>query len=208
MKADSDIRRDVEAALRWSPDVDETDIAVKVTDGVVALSGFTASFREKYRAEAAVKRVARVAGVANDIVVRAPQRGIPSDPEIARSALATLNGELPLAWNSLEPTAMAGHVELEDGVAWHHEGDRAEDTEPELDGVLGVRNSIRITPHVAAEDIEGWIEEVFRRNALIDAQRVTVEARGDEVTRAARCARGRSTTKGSRPRGRRRALPR
>jgi osmotically-inducible protein OsmY len=208
MKADSDIRRDVEAELRWSPDVDETDIAVKVTDGVVALSGFTASFREKYRAEAAVKRVAGVVDVANDIVVRAPQCGMRSDPEIARAALATLNDELPLAWASVKPAVMAGHVELEGTVAWHHERDRAEDAAHRLHGVLGGSNSIRITPHVAAEDIERWIEESFRRNALIDAPRVTVEAQGDEVTRAIRCARGRSTTKRSRPRGRHRGLPR
>ena len=35
MRADSDIKRDVEAELRWAPDVCETDIAVKVTSGVV-----------------------------------------------------------------------------------------------------------------------------------------------------------------------------
>jgi len=40
MKSDSDVRRDVEAELKWSPEIDQTDIAVKVNDGVVALSGY------------------------------------------------------------------------------------------------------------------------------------------------------------------------
>jgi osmotically-inducible protein OsmY len=51
-----------------------------------------------------------------------------------------------------------------------------------LHGVLGVRNSIRITPRAAAGDIKRRIEEAFQRNALIDARRITVEAKGDEVT--------------------------
>ena len=33
MRSDNDIKQDVEAELRWSPDVDETDIAVKINDG-------------------------------------------------------------------------------------------------------------------------------------------------------------------------------
>ena len=32
---DSDIKRNVEAELRWDPDIDPTDIAVAVKSGVV-----------------------------------------------------------------------------------------------------------------------------------------------------------------------------
>ena len=39
MKTDSDIKRDVEFELRWDPDIDATDIAVSVKNGVVALTG-------------------------------------------------------------------------------------------------------------------------------------------------------------------------
>ena len=40
---------------------------------------------------------------------------------------------------------------------------------------------IRLQPQVAAAEIRHEIEEAFRRNALIDANRVTVEASGGEV---------------------------
>ncbi|HZZ62452.1 MAG TPA: BON domain-containing protein, partial [Roseiarcus sp.] len=43
MKSDTDIKRDVEAELRWDPDIDATDIAVAVKGGVVALTGFVRS---------------------------------------------------------------------------------------------------------------------------------------------------------------------
>lgn len=181
MKSDSDIKRDVEAELQWSPDVDEKDIAVKVTDGVVALTGFTAHYPDKYRAEAAAKRVSGVTGVANSIVVRSPQGSMPSDPEIARMAVAALKTALPLDWEHVIPTVIAGHVELEGTLEWHHQRERAEQTLYSIPGVLAVRNSIRLRPRTAPVAIKHRIEDAFRRNALVDAQRVIVETQGDEV---------------------------
>jgi len=52
------VRREVVAELQWSPDIDQTDIAVKVIGGVVTVTGYVGSFADKYRAEAAIKRVA------------------------------------------------------------------------------------------------------------------------------------------------------
>jgi BON domain len=37
MKTDTEIKRDVEAELRWDPEIDDTDIAVKTTNAVVTL---------------------------------------------------------------------------------------------------------------------------------------------------------------------------
>jgi osmotically-inducible protein OsmY len=44
MRSDIDIKRDVEAELRWNPDIDATDIAVAVKDSVVTLTGFVRSY--------------------------------------------------------------------------------------------------------------------------------------------------------------------
>ena len=63
MKADSDIKHDVENELRADPMVDATDIAVAVKDGVVTLTGFVRTYGEKLDAEAAAKRVAGVVGL-------------------------------------------------------------------------------------------------------------------------------------------------
>ena len=40
MRADSEIKRDVEEELRWDRDIDATDIAVAVKSGAVTLAGF------------------------------------------------------------------------------------------------------------------------------------------------------------------------
>jgi osmotically-inducible protein OsmY len=182
MRADSDIRRDVEAELKWAPDVCETDIAVKVTSGVVTLTGYALSVYEKYRAEVAVKRVAGVTAVANDLAVRAPLGGMPTDPEIARDAVAALKLELPVAWEKIKPIVREGHITLEGTVEWHDQRERAEAAMRHLRGVLSVRNSITLKPRVAPFEIKQSIEDAFRRNAIIDAQKVAVDASGSEVT--------------------------
>ena len=38
MKSDGEIEQDVKEELKWNPDLDATDIAVAVKDGVVALT--------------------------------------------------------------------------------------------------------------------------------------------------------------------------
>src|SRR6201999_1460193 len=95
MKSDSDIKRDVEAELKWDPDIDPTDIGVAVKNGVVTLAGFARSYTQKYQAERDAKRVLGVTGLANDIQVRLPSESQRPDPEIARDAVAALKMELP-----------------------------------------------------------------------------------------------------------------
>lgn len=182
MRTDSEIERDVNAELRWAPDVNETDIAIKVSGGVVTLTGYAASYHEKYRAEAAVKRVLGVSAVANDLAVRTPLGGMPTDPEIARDAVAALKWELPLAWENIKPIVKEGRVALEGTVDWHYERERAEGAVRRLRGVMSVRNTISLRKRVALPEIKHKIEDAFRRNAIIDAQKVAVEARGSEVT--------------------------
>ena len=182
MRPDTDIKRDVEAELKWAPDVWEMDIAVKVTDGVVSLTGYAANAHEKYRAEAAAKRVAGVTAVANDLAVRAPLGGVPTDPEIARDAVAALKLELPFDWENIKPIVKQGHVGLEGTVEWNDQRERAETAVRRLHGVISVRNSISLKPRVAPTEIKHRIEEAFRRSAVIDAGKVSVDARGSEVT--------------------------
>ena len=181
MRTDSDIKRDVEAELKWDPDIDATDIAVAVKGGVVTLTGFVRSYMHKYQAERDVKRVAGVAGVANDIEVRLPSGSERPDPEIARDAVAALKAELPYSSQNMKVIVKSGWVELEGSAEWNYQRTRAEEAVRRVKGIKGVRNLIVLKPSVAPSEIKGKIEEAFRRNAEIDAKRITVEANGSEV---------------------------
>jgi osmotically-inducible protein OsmY len=143
MRSDDDIRKNVEAELRCCPDVDETDIAVKVTRGTVTLTGFVRNVFHKYGAEDAVKRVAGVAAVANDIQLQS-LLGAVSDPEIARQAVAAIKRQLPLCWEQIRPVVRQGSVTLEGTVEWIHQREEAEGAVRRLRGVVSVVNSIAL----------------------------------------------------------------
>ena len=181
MKSDTEIGKDVEAELRWSPDVDETDIAVKVQNGEVTLTGYVRTYLEKCQAESAVKRVKGVAAVANDIEIRS-FAGTPTDPEIARAAVNALKIELPSICQNIKTVVQQGRVKLEGTAEWHYQRERAESVLRRLSGVVSVLNQIRIEPKVAPQDIKHSIENAFRRIAQVDASHITVETRGPDVT--------------------------
>ena len=181
MKSDTDVKRDVEAELKWIPEVDETDIAVKVNGGEVTLTGYVRSFYEKFQAEVAVKRVKGVAAVANDIQVR-QFAGAPTDPEIARAAVAALKVELPVTWERIKPVVQQGRVTLEGTAEWQYQREAAEHAVRHLSGVISVQNSISLTPKVQPRDIKHNIEDAFRRIAQVDADHITVDACGSNIT--------------------------
>ncbi len=182
MRTDLQITRDVEAELKWSPDVDDTDIAVKVTNGVATLTGYSPSDAEKHRAEAATKRVAGVRAVANDIVVRLSADSAATDPEIARAALAALKRALPSVSEKLTVLVDRGHVTIEGTLEWQYQRDGADYAVRHLPGVLGVQNSITLKPTCSPRDIKRQIEDALRRSAALEAQQISVEAQGSVVT--------------------------
>jgi osmotically-inducible protein OsmY len=181
MRSDGDIRRDVEDELRWDPDLDATDIAVSVTNGVVTLTGFVRSYMEKYEAEVDAKRVAGVLAVVNDLQVRLPNIDERPDPEIARDAISRIKSELPYAWEKIRVMVRSGWVTLEGEVEWNYQRERAETAVRGVRGLKGLTNSIEVKPRVPPTEIKRKIEEALRRAAEIDANRITVETNGSEV---------------------------
>jgi osmotically-inducible protein OsmY len=181
MRSDSDIKRDVEAELKWHPNIDATDIGVTVNNGVVTLAGFVRSYNEKLDAEAAAKRVSGVLGVANDIEVRLPNIDRRPDPEIARDAVAAIRHRLPVAAEDIKVTVEEGRVTLEGEVEWHYQREGAERAVRRIKGVKSVNNRIRLRPKWEPAEIKRKIEEAFQRSAVIEAERITVEADGGDV---------------------------
>ena len=181
MRSDSDIKRDVEDELRWDPDIDVTDVAVNVHDGVVTLTGFVRSYMQKLNAEVDAKRVAGVIGVANDIEVRLPSIDERPDPEIARDAITQIKSELPYSWEKIRVIVKSGWLTLEGEVEWNYQRSRAEQAVLRVRGVKGVSNTIQVKPRVAPMEIKRKIEDALRRSAELDASRITVETDGSEI---------------------------
>jgi osmotically-inducible protein OsmY len=180
MTSDQELKKQVEAELRWDPRFDENDIAVSAKSGTVTLSGFAHSYADRHNAEEAAKRVA---GVANDIEVRIPSKDQRPDPEIARDDVAALKSQLPFSHESVKPVVSEERVVLEGDLEWQHLRETADAAARRVPGVRSVTNRIKIKvkgPNLT--DVRQNIEEAFQRSAVIDAQRIQVEAHQGELT--------------------------
>jgi osmotically-inducible protein OsmY len=182
MRTDTEIERDVKEELRWDPDLDATDIAVSVRNGVVTLTGFVKSFTDKLEAEAAAKRVAGVAGVANDLEVRLPAVDQRPDPEIARDAVAAIKSQLPISAEKIKVVVKNGWVTLEGIVEWQYQRTTAEAAVRRIKGVKGITNAILLKPRAQPSEIKRKIQDALLRSAEVDANHIVVEADGSVVT--------------------------
>ena len=182
MKTDLQLHRDVIDELRWEPSVNEAEIGVAVKDGVVTLSGFVETFAQKYGAERAVKRVAGVKAVAEELRVRLLGSDERSDTELAHAVLNALNWNIEVPKNRIRAKVENGWVTLEGEVDWRYQMTAATHAVRYLTGVRGVTNVITITPKLSPSEVKTKIESAFKRNAELDANQIRVETLDGVVT--------------------------
>jgi osmotically-inducible protein OsmY len=182
MKTDRELQLDVQDELRWEPGVKATDIGVTVKDGVVTLEGMVDSYAEKWAAEKAVKRLSGVKALAVDVTVKLPGSSQSSDADIAKAAENALEWNVSIPEDRIKVTVENGFLTLEGEVDWEFQRSAAEDEVRYLTGVRGVINEITIKPKVAPLDIKEKIEAAFKRNAILDASQIKVQADGGKVT--------------------------
>jgi osmotically-inducible protein OsmY len=179
VRSDEEIRSSVTQELKWDPKISSKDIAVAVKEAVVSLTGFVPSYWEKEEAEKAAKRVYGVRGVADDLEVKLfSQR---TDPEIARDAVQALGSHTSIPSDRIKVTVVKGVLTLEGKVDWQYQKLSARSAVSSLKGVLAVINDIEVRPQVSPKDIKSKIEDSLRRNAELDARRITVETDGGTV---------------------------
>lgn len=182
MKTDLDIRRDVEAELKWDPSIDDKKVGVIVNNGVVTLTGEVGNFSGKWSAEDVAKRVSGVRAVANDIQVKIPLSGVRNDTDIAGAAANALQWNVSLAGTQIKPVVKDGWVTLSGNVSWGFQRISAENTVRNLMGVKGVTNDVIVASTVKVADVKQRIEESFKRHAVLDAKDIEVKVDSSTVT--------------------------
>ena len=66
-------------------------------------------------------------------------------------------------------------------MEWQYQKTTAESAVRKVKGVKGVTNVISVKPKIEPSELQRKIMEAFKRNAELDANRITVEANGSEV---------------------------
>lgn len=187
-KSDVEIQADVMSELRYEPAVRVTDIGVVVKDGIVTLSGMTASHGEKWHAIRAAKRVAGVKGIADEVTVVLSAEHQRTDTDIATAAVHQLEWSTSIPKDALTVTVRDGWVTLEGELEWWYQRIAAEEVLKDMAGVRGIRNQVAIRPLLCAEDIASAIRSAFDRHAMLDARRIEIEIEGSRVILSGRVA--------------------
>ena len=180
MRPDQEIKRNVEAELHWDPELDASDVAVTVKDGVVTLAGFVRNSTEQSAAERITKRVIGVKAVVNELQVKLPSERL--DREIAQDAINALNRALPTVSQSIKVTVRDGSISLEGEVPWDFQRQLAKKAVREVPGVKRVLNMIKVEPKAAPMDLKAQIKEALKRSAEVHAKDIVVESDNGVVT--------------------------
>jgi osmotically-inducible protein OsmY len=181
-KSDLELQVDVLAELEYAPNVKTTDIGVVVKDGTVTLTGYATSFGEKWDAVNAIKRVAGVKAIADEIKVELPDSIKLTDGDIATAAANQINTSTTIPSGAVRVTVRDGVVTLDGEVEWWHQKKTAENLVKHLAGIKEVVNMIFIRPKLTSIVVESAIKSAMERNALLDAGNIHVEISGNKVT--------------------------
>jgi len=123
-----------------------------------------------------------VKALAVELKVELPGSSERTDSDIARAAENALKWDVLVPNDRIKVTVEDGRITLEGEVDWQFQKSAAEGAVLHLTGVKGVTNQITIKPKVAATEVKEKIEAAIRRNAILDAQQIKVQADGGKVT--------------------------
>ncbi len=180
-KTDAQLKTDILSELKYDPSIKYTDIGVVVKNGTVTLSGSASSYGQKWDVVRATKRVGGVEAIADEIEIKFPSSLKVSDADIATAAAHHLDWFTTIPKGDVKVTVRDGWITLDGEVEWQYMKNVASNYLGNILGAKGVSNLISIKPKLA-EEVKADIEYAFRRNSMLDANKIKVEAFGSDIT--------------------------
>jgi osmotically-inducible protein OsmY len=160
--------------------VDASRIKIDADGGVVVLSGVVDSLHEKLRAAEDVMRLTGVRELRNDLVVNTSHVRV-SDRDLRATAQAGLDANDLVPKDTLTVRVKDGWVTLSGNVRHYYQRQEAERVIRHLSGVQGLTSNVTVAKDPTV-DVSKAITAAFERNAVLDAQKVTVTDVGGVVT--------------------------
>lgn len=157
------------------------EIGVTAQDGIITLNGTVNSYAEKSEAEDAVKKVAGVKVVIEQIEVSLLKGVNKTDHEIA---IEILNA-LATSWVPAEQLKIKvehGLVTLEGTLHWNFQKQAARKCIKNIIGVTGIKNLIVIKAETHDEVEKKHLENALKLNWSMDDQDIRVKVSGKTVT--------------------------
>jgi len=182
MKTDAQIKADVIAELKWDAEIDETKIGVTVSNGAVALSGHSPTFRQKMEASAVAKRVKGVLAIVNNIEVLLDREFRTTDEGLAERIANVLKWNVSIPGKEIKATVKDGVVSLSGEVEWQYQRSNILRNVEHVAGVVNVLDHMTVKPKATPADIQLKIKKALLRHADVEASNVTVTVTNGIVT--------------------------
>jgi osmotically-inducible protein OsmY len=182
MKTDTEIKKDINAELKWDSRLNGSNVEVDVNGGHVILSGSVSSYPRKISAEESVRRIAGVKSVSNELKVSIPSIHFRTDSEIKKAILDTIKWNSSIAEDQIAVKVEDGQVELTGNVNWEYQRSKARLLAEDITGVVGVTNLINVKSNSAnSQDVKSSIDAALRRNYYLDTNKIKVEVDAGKV---------------------------
>ncbi len=178
--SDTALETNVRDQLSGDARVDASRIKIDADGGVVVLSGVVDSLHEKLRAAEDVMRLTGVRELRNDLVVNTSHMRVP-DRDLRATAQAGLDANDLVPKDTLTVRVKDGWVTLSGNVRHYYQRQEAERVIRHLSGVQGFTSNVTVANDPTV-DVSKAITAAFERNAVLDAEQVTVTDVGGVVT--------------------------
>jgi osmotically-inducible protein OsmY len=178
--SDTALETNVRDQLTGDARVDASRIKIDADGGVVVLSGVVDSLHEKLRAAEDVMRLTGVRELRNDLVVNTSHMRLP-DRDLRATAQAGLDANDLVPKDTLTVRVKDGWVTLSGNVPHYYQRQEAERVIRHLSGVQGLTSNVTVANDPTV-DVSKAITAAFERNAVLDAEKVTVTDVGGVVT--------------------------
>jgi osmotically-inducible protein OsmY len=179
--SDVQLKTIVSDELSYIAGIGADRLSVSANNGVVTISGDTASLPERYAAKQAAMRVFGAKAVTDSMVVRIPDAHKVKDTDIAEIATRMLDWAVDVPTGTVKASAHDQVITLSGTVARQDQRDAAARTVMYLRGVTGITNTITLNAPAPASDAKAAIEAALRRSAQFDSHTITVHVTGAEV---------------------------
>ena len=164
--------------LNFTPSLDASNITVSIQGDhdIVVLGGTVDSFAEKLAAEKAVKSLANVKTIANEIEVDLSIGYHKTDVEIAKDVTNALKNNTITASKNIQSVVKNGVITLTGDVDWYYQKSSAFNAIDKLFGIKAIINNIEVKPLIVIDSskVKNQITQEFERHARIDAGKIKV----------------------------------
>lgn len=171
--------------LNFEPRLDASNITVSIQGDhdIVVLGGVVSNYNEKFIAEQAVKNLANVRSVVDEIEVVLSSKYATSDIDIAKEVNRALKASITVPYERIKSVVKDRIVTLSGEVNWQFQKNNAFNIVKDLIGVKSVINLIEVKQQVKvdANKVKENITQEFERHARLDASKVEVKVEGNRV---------------------------